>query len=86
MLDGIASRAALDSCVVNLRGKFIERGTNFLMTGVAENVTVTAGSPVSATVPLTRVDSKIRFRVTEASGVTSLPTTGASCRFHARRG
>ena len=36
MLDGIASRAALDSCVVNLRGKFIERGTNFLMTGVAE--------------------------------------------------
>ena len=25
MLDGIASRAALDSCVVNLRGKFIER-------------------------------------------------------------
>ena len=44
---------------VNLRGKFIERGTNFLMTGVAENVTVTAGSPVSATVPLTRVDSKI---------------------------
>lgn len=70
MLDGIASRAALDSCVVNLRGKFIERGTNFLMTGVAENVTVTAGSPVSATVPLTRVDSKIRFRVTEASGVT----------------
>lgn len=32
MLDGIASRAALDSCVVNLRGKFIERGTNFLMT------------------------------------------------------
>ena len=70
MLDGIASRAALDSCVVNLRGKFIERGTNFLMTGVAENVTVTADGPVQVTVPLTRVDSKIRFRVTEASGVT----------------
>lgn len=70
MLDGIASRAALDSCVVNIRGKFIERGTNFLMTGVAENVTVTADGPVQVTVPLTRVDSKIRFRVTEASGVT----------------
>lgn len=73
-LDGVTSREELEELVVNIQDKYIERGTNFLMSGITGNITVTANSETPVTVSLKRVDAKFRFNITTAANVTFTPS------------
>lgn len=73
-LDAITSRTGLDSLIVGMQNEAIERGTSFLMSGIAESVTISADGATQVDVALRRVDAKIRFDITTGSGVTFTPS------------
>ncbi|MEG2191202.1 MAG: DUF4906 domain-containing protein [Bacteroidales bacterium] len=74
MLDKITSRSNLEALIVSIKSPSFERGTSFLMSGFAENVTVSANVANSITVYLKRVDAKIRFNITTNNNVTFTPS------------
>ncbi len=71
-LDAITTQPDLLALTSRMQDGFIERGSQFLMSGTTTaDLTANTTNPVS--VPLKRVDAKIRFNVTTAEGVTFTP-------------
>lgn len=73
-LDAITLRSELDALIVTMQNQSIERGTNFMTSGITENITISADAATNATVLLKRVDAKIRFNITTKEGVTFTPS------------
>ncbi|MEG2240529.1 MAG: FimB/Mfa2 family fimbrial subunit [Alistipes sp.] len=71
-LDKITTKTQLEALTSRIKGTFVERGTSFLMCGMLENVTL-AGSANTITIPMHRIDAKIRFNITTPTGVTFTP-------------
>lgn len=69
-LDAITSKDELDQAACNLNQAIIERGSQFMMSGCVATDLI-PGQTTSITVPLKRLDAKIRFKVvsgTQAAG------------------
>ncbi|MEG1864341.1 MAG: FimB/Mfa2 family fimbrial subunit [Alistipes sp.] len=72
-LDAITTKAALEALTSRIKGDFVERGSAFLMSGLKDGVTLTAGQNTAISIPMYRVDAKIRFNITTPNGVSFTP-------------
>ncbi len=73
MLDGVSTKEQLLALTTGMSSNFLERGSEFLMSGIDESITLVANQNNNITINLNRVDAKIRFNVTTVEGVTFTP-------------
>ena len=72
-LDAVTSKADLLALTSHMQGKYIERGIQFLMSGMKEGAELIANQNNTIDIPLTRTDAKVRFNVQTKEGVTFTP-------------
>ncbi|MEG1983110.1 MAG: fimbrial protein [Alistipes sp.] len=72
-LDKITTKTELMALTSRIKGTFVERGSSFLMCGMLEGITLSAGVNNNISIPMDRIDAKIRFNITTPTGVTFTP-------------
>ena len=72
-LDAVTSKADLLALTSHMQGDYIERGIQFLMSGMKEGAELIANQNNAIDIPLTRTDAKVRFNVQTKEGVTFTP-------------
>ena len=72
-LNNVANKAELLALTSRLQDNFLERGTQFLMSGIKEETDLIANQQNVIDIPLVRTDAKIRFNVQTKEGVTFTP-------------
>lgn len=62
-LNSVATLTEMMNLSSRIKGDYIERGVNFLMSGMADQVELKPGQDNPAAILLTRIDSKIKFNI-----------------------
>lgn len=78
-LNSTTTKAELLALVATMNGDLTERGNTFLMSGLVENATLTPNQNNPINIKLHRLDAKIRFNITTATGVTFKPQDWRVC-------
>ena len=72
-LDGISTLNEIKNTISSLKGNYLERSDNFIMSGITEGVSIEPKLGNTASLSLVRLDSRVKFIVKGIDGLVFTP-------------